>query len=99
MMFVSKKYCTNIDARRLITYNVRIWSSCITILPQIIVEVMFTSRRYEKKKETFIFKTNLVRNQEKSFLASSILNDMFTHFEQLGYLDFYTLIKLSVILP
>jgi hypothetical protein len=33
------------------------------------------------------------------FLASSTLNDMFTHFEQLGYLDFYTLIKLSVILP
>jgi hypothetical protein len=32
------------------------------------------------------------------FLASSTLN-MFTHFEQLGYLDFYTLIKLSVILP
>jgi hypothetical protein len=24
---------------------------------------------------------------------------MFTHFEQLGYLDFYTLIKLSVTLP
>jgi hypothetical protein len=33
------------------------------------------------------------------FLASSTLNDMFTHFEQLGYLDFYTLIKVSVILP
>jgi hypothetical protein len=33
------------------------------------------------------------------FLASSILNDMFTHFEQLRYLDFYTLTKLSVILP
>jgi hypothetical protein len=33
------------------------------------------------------------------FLASSTLNDTFTHFEQLGYLDFYTLIKLSVILP
>jgi hypothetical protein len=32
-------------------------------------------------------------------LKSSILNDMFTHFEQLGYLDFYTLIKLSAILP
>jgi hypothetical protein len=31
-------------------------------------------------------------------LASSTINDMFTHFEQLGYLDFYTLIKLSVIL-
>jgi hypothetical protein len=34
-----------------------------------------------------------------TFLASSILNDMFTYFEQLRYLDFYTLIKLSVILP
>jgi hypothetical protein len=34
-----------------------------------------------------------------TFLASSTLNDMFRHFEQLGYLDFYTLIKLSVILP
>jgi hypothetical protein len=33
------------------------------------------------------------------FLASSTVNDMFTHFEQLRYLDFYTLIKLSVILP
>jgi hypothetical protein len=33
------------------------------------------------------------------FLASSTINDMFTHFEQLEYLDFYTLIKLSVILP
>jgi hypothetical protein len=33
------------------------------------------------------------------FLASSTQNDMFTHFEQLRYLDFYTLIKLSVILP
>jgi hypothetical protein len=33
------------------------------------------------------------------FLASSTVNDMFTHFEQLGNLDFYTLIKLSVILP
>jgi hypothetical protein len=32
-------------------------------------------------------------------LASSTLNDMFTHFEQLRYLDFYTLMKLSVILP
>jgi hypothetical protein len=35
----------------------------------------------------------------KLFLASLTVNDMFTHFEQLGYLDFYTLIKLSVILP
>jgi hypothetical protein len=25
------------------------------------------------------------------FLASSTVNDMFTHFEQLRYLDFYTL--------
>jgi hypothetical protein len=33
------------------------------------------------------------------FLASSTINDVFTHFEQLEYLDFYTLIKLSVILP
>jgi hypothetical protein len=24
------------------------------------------------------------------FLASSTINDMFTHFEQLEYLDFYT---------
>jgi hypothetical protein len=30
------------------------------------------------------------------FLASSTLNDMFTHFEQVGYLDFYTLIKLHI---
>jgi hypothetical protein len=36
---------------------------------------------------------------EISFLASSTINDMFTHFEQLGYRDFYTLVKLSVILP
>jgi hypothetical protein len=41
-------------------------------------------------------KTKTARNE---FLASSTLNDMFTHFEQLRYLDFYTLIKLSVILP
>jgi hypothetical protein len=30
------------------------------------------------------------------FLASSTLNDMFTHFDQLRYLDFYTLIKLHI---
>jgi predicted phosphatase len=36
---------------------------------------------------------------KKKILDSSTLNDMFTHFEQLRYLDFYTLIKLSVILP
>jgi hypothetical protein len=29
------------------------------------------------------------------FLASSTVNDMFTHFEQPRYLDFYTLTKLS----
>jgi hypothetical protein len=28
------------------------------------------------------------------FLASSTVNDMFTHFEQLRYLDFYTPTKL-----
>jgi hypothetical protein len=33
------------------------------------------------------------------FLASSNLNVMFTHFEQLRYPVFYTLTKLSVILP
>jgi hypothetical protein len=33
------------------------------------------------------------------FWASSTVNDMFTHFEQLRYLDFYALIKLSVVLP
>jgi hypothetical protein len=33
-------------------------------------------------------------NEKKiNFLASLTLNDMFTHFEQLRYLDFYTLIK------
>jgi hypothetical protein len=30
---------------------------------------------------------------------NTTLNDMFIHFERLGYLDFYTLIKQSVILP
>jgi hypothetical protein len=38
-------------------------------------------------------------NKFINFLASSTLNDMFTHFEQLQYLDFYTLTKLSVTLP
>jgi hypothetical protein len=38
-------------------------------------------------------------NLGKVFLASSTLNDMFTYCEQLWYLDFYTLTKLSVILP
>jgi hypothetical protein len=38
-------------------------------------------------------------NLEKVFLASPTLNDMFAYCEQLWYLDFYTLTKLSVILP
>jgi hypothetical protein len=41
----------------------------------------------------------VVLKSENNFLASSTVNDMFTHFEQLGYLDFYTPIKLFVILP
>jgi hypothetical protein len=41
----------------------------------------------------------VVLKSENNFLASSTVNDMFTHFEQLGYLDFYTLITLCVILP
>jgi hypothetical protein len=35
----------------------------------------------------------------KNFLPSSTLIDMFTYFEQLRYLDFYALGKLSVTLP
>jgi hypothetical protein len=42
---------------------------------------------------------NWVGIQINIFFVSSTLNDMLTHFEQLRYLDFYTLIKLSVILP
>jgi hypothetical protein len=41
-------------------------------------------------------KKSIKRGLKMRFLAFSTLNDMFTHFEQLGYLDFYTL---PVILP
>jgi hypothetical protein len=43
-----------------------IWTSCITIWHQIMVKVMFTSLPVPFFRE-FIFKTNLMRNQEKPF--------------------------------
>jgi hypothetical protein len=43
-----------------------IWTSCITIWHQIMVKVMFTSLPVLFFRE-FIFKTNLMRNQEKPF--------------------------------
>jgi hypothetical protein len=49
-----------------ILYRPKMWTRCITILPQIIVEVMFTSLPVVLFRQ-FIFKTNLMRNQEKSF--------------------------------
>jgi hypothetical protein len=43
-----------------------IWTSCITIWHEIMVKVMFTSLPVPFFHE-FIFKTNLMRNQEKPF--------------------------------
>jgi hypothetical protein len=45
------------------------------------------------------FVVNTFSKNEKVFLAPLTLNDMFTHFKQLRYIDFCTLTKLSVILP
>jgi RAB protein geranylgeranyltransferase component A len=66
--------------------------------------LLFCEKKKLKQKSVQVVKVAKRRwtinlEKEKFFLTSSTLNDMFTHCEQLEYLDFYTLIKLSLILP
>jgi hypothetical protein len=54
------------------------------LLPTILLFI-FSFTKYPTLNILFLFP--ILKN---TFLASSTLNDMFTHFEQQQYLDFYT---------
>jgi hypothetical protein len=72
---------------------------CVTQDLQRYVDTSKTENISDTKLLHLPFGPRLSVGFKNYFWASSTVNDMFTHFEQLRYLDFYALIKLSVVLP